>query len=109
MDKTHHQEKKFYRGVTLIPALQEIQERQRNLVMRYLTSLVLVPSHRHFEVLGSLFPDKKDHECYSSGLYRVIDLRAHHRRSVRSGHFPGISRHLKFAYRLSKTKVSVIT
>jgi len=35
-------------------------------------------------------------------------LRAHHRRSVRSGHFPDIFRYLEFAYRLSKTKVSVI-
>jgi hypothetical protein len=59
MNKTHHQEKKFYRGATWIQALQEIQERQRNLVMRYLTSLVVVPSHRHFEVLGSLFPTRK--------------------------------------------------
>jgi hypothetical protein len=36
-------------------------------------------------------------------------LRAHHRSSVRSGQFPDIFRHLEFAYRLLKTKVSVIT
>jgi hypothetical protein len=41
--------------------------------------------------------------------HRKHALRARVHRSVRSGHFPGIFRHLGFAYGLSKAKVSLIT